>query len=77
LTQVVPFAQTFPHAPQLLLSVAVLTQTLLHRVWPVGHSFPPPPVQTPFTQVAPAAQRLPHDPQLMGSVFRSVHWPLQ
>ena len=71
--------QYVPHAPQLLLSVCVLTQALPHQVVPVGHWQTPlekadaavgqqfadgrPMLSVPTRQVVPAA------------VHVAPHWP--
>ena len=56
-----------PQVPQLLLSVAVVTQRPAQSVWPVGHT------QRPPEQVVPAGQRLPQVPQLAASVETLMH----
>jgi hypothetical protein len=48
--QVEPPVQAWPQLPQLLLSVAVLTQALLHSIWP------PEQAHWLFTQVDPPEQ---------------------
>ena len=59
-----PDGQARPQAPQLLTSVAVLTQAEPQYVWPVAQP------QTPARQSWPVGQRLPHEPQLVASLLR-------
>jgi hypothetical protein len=68
-TQPFPPVQTFPHPPQLLLSVCVLTQVLPQMTIPVGHP------QTPLVQGLPGGQVLPHAPQLKVSVCVLMQMP--
>jgi hypothetical protein len=49
--------------PQLLVSLAVLTQRPPHTVWPVGHE------HVPAMHDWPIAQTLPQRPQLLMSVL--------
>ena len=69
--QVVPVAQVVPHAPQLALSVLVLTQRPLQSVCPLGHW------QRPAVQVVPEGQTVPQVPQFDPSVWRFTQRPLQ
>lgn len=65
--QCVPDGQMLPQAPQLALSVLVLTQigaVVPHGVVPFGQP------QTPSLQTCPAGQMLPHLPQLALSLLR-------
>jgi hypothetical protein len=48
-----------PHAPQLALSVASVTQLEPHTLWLAGQAT----TQAPLTQACPLAQPLPHAPQ--------------
>jgi hypothetical protein len=66
LQQVVPLAQTFPQAPQLLLLLLVLTQAPLQQVVPLAQTFPQAPqllllllvlTQMPLQQTCPAGQQ--------------------
>lgn len=66
----VPPPQTLPQVPQLLLSLAVLTQVPEHDTWPVGH------LQSPATQNCPPEHARPHAPQLLLSADRLVSQPL-
>jgi hypothetical protein len=59
--QVVPAAQTTPHAPQFISSVAVFTQTPEQLV--LEH------VHTPELQTKPVPHTRPHVPQLRSSVL--------
>jgi hypothetical protein len=76
LTQLWPLPHAFPHAPQFWLSfcsvehVIVPAQNTLPRSqqWPVSHCWPTP-------HAAPPAPAQP--PQLFGSLFGSMHVPLQ
>jgi hypothetical protein len=52
-----------PHAPQLLTSVGVLVQPLVHNVVPVAQDA----VQVPPEQEVPGAQAWPQTPQLAES----------
>jgi hypothetical protein len=64
----------FPHDPQLVLSVCVLTHAPLHAFCPVGHWLPQTPAE--HTGVAPVTvvvQTVPHPPQLWMSLFGSTH----
>jgi hypothetical protein len=70
LQQLNPAAQTFPHAPQLLLSFVVSTQVPQQCVPLVQTQAPP-------EQVLPAPQTVPQVPQLFESVSTLVHVPLQ
>jgi hypothetical protein len=72
--QVDPPVHAFPHAPQLLLSVCVLTHAPLQNVAPVVAQ-----AQAPFWQVAPPEPLhvVPHPPQLALSLFKLTHAPLQ
>lgn len=63
--QACPPVQTVPQPPQFAVSVAVLTQIPLHRVWPTGQAEE---VHTPFAQLCPLAQVMPQPPQLAVSV---------
>ncbi len=60
--QVCVEVHTRAQPPQLLRSVAVLTQAPAQNVRPVGHT------QRPAEQVVPVGQRLPQEPQLFESV---------
>ncbi len=60
--QVCVVVQTREHPPQLLRSVAVLTQAPPQNVSPAGHT------QRPAEQVVPDGQRFPQAPQLFESV---------
>jgi hypothetical protein len=63
--------QALPQAPQLALSVAVLTHMPLQRSgWLVGQ------LQAPSLQLAPDGQTRPQPPQLLGSFFRLTQVPL-
>ena len=62
LTQVVPDGQTLPQAPQLLLSVVVVTQRPAQSVWPEGHW------QRPAEHTWPVGHTIPQAPQLTASV---------
>jgi hypothetical protein len=55
-----------PHAPQLLLSVCVLTQAPVHTDCPPGHA------QRPISQLWPVTQAVPQAPQLAASVWTST-----
>jgi hypothetical protein len=63
---VIPPAQTFPQAPQLLLSADSVVQMRLapvpHMAWPVGQA------HVPAVQTSLAAQAFPQPPQLAWSV---------
>jgi hypothetical protein len=65
-----PDAQTFPHAPQLLLSPLVSMHEPLQSA-PVVQTHAPP------EQVLPAPHTTPHPPQLFESVEVLTHAPLQ
>ena len=67
LSQCVPDGQTVPQAPQLALSVLILTQTganVPHRTVPLGQP------HLPSTQSWPAGQIVPHAPQFALSWLR-------
>ena len=66
-TQVSPAWHEWPHAPQLLGSVAVFTHEAPHIVSPAGHT------QVLLTQVWPGAHTVPQLPQLFGSVAVFTH----
>ena len=59
--------QANPQAPQLLMSVAVFTQTDAQSSVLAGH------MQVPFTQPCDATQAMPQAPQLAGSERGSTH----
>jgi hypothetical protein len=61
---VCPGEQTLPHLPQLLVSLAVSTHELPHRVPPFEQA------QAPFWQVCAVGQTCPQAPQLATSVWR-------
>ena len=63
--QTCPAAQAFPQAPQLALSVRLLTQMPPHGVAPIGHVS----WQVPATQSIEVPHARPHPPQLAGSVW--------
>ena len=65
-----PVGHTLPHAPQLLLSVFVLTQFVPQLRVPVGH------VQTPAAQPEGSGHARPQAPQLRGSVPVSTQTPV-
>jgi hypothetical protein len=73
-----PGAQTFPHPPQLALSVVVVTQDTpaspTQTVCAEGHWA----TQLPPAHICPAAHALPQPPQFWGSTLMSeqvaVHW---
>jgi hypothetical protein len=77
---VMPFGQTLPQPPQLLLSIDRLVQN--DPVGPFGHALGdvgghivvPPPPHIPIWQATPAAQAWPQPPQLAGSTFMSVQY---
>jgi hypothetical protein len=62
--------QTWPHAPQFLLSVFRLAQVPPQPVWPAGQ-------HAPFVQVVPLPQTLPHAPQLFTSALVKMQTLLQ
>ncbi|HVS06648.1 MAG TPA: hypothetical protein VHK65_10850 [Candidatus Dormibacteraeota bacterium] len=66
-----PPVQAWPQAPQLALSVWLLTQVPAHISWPLGQA------QAPFTQVWPLGQAWPQLPQLAASIWVLTHVPLQ
>jgi hypothetical protein len=71
--QMSPAPQVFPHAPQFAGLFVVLVQTggMPHNVVFIGH------VQMPALHTVPPVQAIPHPPQLFGSVFVSMHAPVQ
>ena len=70
--QIKPCWQTFPHLPQLLLSVCSFVQAPLQYTWPpeqaAGHA--------PLVQAWPLGQAVPQVPQLEGSAEVVVQNPL-
>jgi hypothetical protein len=68
----------FPHDPQLLGSVLVSTQTLLHAVWlPLQPSVHLPATQLHVEFGGPPVHAVPHAPQFFASVWVSMQAPLQ
>lgn len=68
-------AQSRPHTPQFVGSVAVVAHTSPQRVWFIGqttrHTGAPP--SSGRAQAVPAGQRVPHAPQWSLLVARSTH----
>jgi hypothetical protein len=71
-----PLGHFVPHAPQLLMSLVVLTQALPQRMYGSVHWKPHIPVQTGFA-FGGALQAAPHLPQLEVSLPRFTHDPPQ
>jgi hypothetical protein len=69
-------AQTVPHAPQLVGSIAVLAQKAVGAAPQVASGAAQVAPQTPAEQTWPAAQKVPHPPQLAASVRVSASQPL-
>ena len=72
-TQVWPAGQALPHLPQLLRSIAVLTQVPPQFVSPAWQLS----THVPFEQTWPAGHSVPHAPQLPLSVCRLTQVPPQ
>jgi hypothetical protein len=71
-TQVVPPEQTWPHEPQLFMSVLTAAHTPPeHSIVPDGHMVE----HVPFAQTCVPVQACPHEPQLL--VSWATHAPLQ
>jgi hypothetical protein len=66
-----PLEHTFPHWPQLSLSIITFVHPLEHAVSPPGHS------QFPSLHEAPETQLIPQTPQLFESVSTFTHVPEQ
>ena len=71
--QLVPPAQTLPHAPQFELSVFVLTHALPHWVWPGAQLD----THAAFEHTCPLPHLMPQPPQFAASLVVSMQTPLQ
>ncbi len=70
--QVLGKVHTLPHVPQLDGSLCVLTQTLLHAVWPAEHGW-----HMKFEQIDVEPHGVAQFPQCVGSDWTFTQIPLQ